>query len=66
MVVYTWWCWHICKGEVVGEEKEEKQGLDSADGQDLTLPRWVWSLTLASGVASESFGPCGLQSSRRR
>ena len=29
MVLYTWWCWHICKGEVVGvnldqlgEEKE--------------------------------------------
>jgi hypothetical protein len=18
MVLYTWWCWHICKGEVVG------------------------------------------------
>ena len=18
MVVYTWWCWHICKGAVVG------------------------------------------------
>ena len=22
MVVYTWWCWHIFKGEEVGEEKE--------------------------------------------
>ena len=22
MVVYTWWCWHICKGEEVGDEKE--------------------------------------------
>ena len=29
LVVYTWWCWHICKGEVVrveldqlGEERE--------------------------------------------
>jgi hypothetical protein len=22
MMVYTWWCWHICKGEEVGEEKE--------------------------------------------
>ena len=22
MVVYTWWCWHICKGEEVGEEIE--------------------------------------------
>jgi hypothetical protein len=29
MVVYTWWCWHICKGEVVGVEfdqlREEKK-----------------------------------------
>jgi hypothetical protein len=24
MLVYTWWCWHICKGEEVGEEKELK------------------------------------------
>ena len=22
MMVYTWWCWHICKGEEVGDEKE--------------------------------------------
>jgi hypothetical protein len=22
-VVYTWWCWHICKGEEVGEVLEE-------------------------------------------
>ena len=33
MVVYTWWCWHFCKGQVVelvvdllGEEKEAKGG----------------------------------------
>ena len=33
MVMYTWWCWHICKGEEVrvdtdqlGEEKEAKGG----------------------------------------
>jgi hypothetical protein len=34
-MLYTWWCWHICKGEVVGvdldqlgevgEEKEKKR-----------------------------------------
>jgi hypothetical protein len=23
MVVYTWWHWHICKGEEVGEVLEE-------------------------------------------
>ena len=21
-LLYTWWCWHICKGEEVGEEKK--------------------------------------------
>ena len=29
MVVYTWWCWHICKGEevrvVVNQLREEKK-----------------------------------------
>jgi hypothetical protein len=24
MIDYTWWCWHISKGEEVGEEKELK------------------------------------------
>ena len=23
MVVYTWWCWHICEGEEVGVETDE-------------------------------------------
>ena len=23
MVVYTWRCWHICKGEVVGVETDQ-------------------------------------------
>ena len=22
-VLYTWWCWHICKGEEVGVETNE-------------------------------------------
>jgi hypothetical protein len=32
MMLYTWWCWHICKGKIVGvdldklgEEKEKKR-----------------------------------------
>jgi hypothetical protein len=25
-LVNTWWCWHICKGEEVGEEEEVKPG----------------------------------------
>jgi hypothetical protein len=23
MVVYTWWCWHICKEKIVGVEKDQ-------------------------------------------
>ena len=23
MVVYTWWCWHICKGEGVGVDFDQ-------------------------------------------
>ena len=23
IVVYTWWCWHICKGEVVGVDIDQ-------------------------------------------
>ena len=25
MVVYTWWCWHICKGEGVGVDQLEEE-----------------------------------------
>ena len=25
MVVYTWWCWHICKGEGVGVDVDVDQ-----------------------------------------
>ena len=29
MVVYIWWCWHICKGEGVGVDQleEEEKGV---------------------------------------
>ena len=23
MVVFTWWCWHICKGEEVGVDVDQ-------------------------------------------
>ena len=23
MVLYTWWCWHICKGEGVGVDVDQ-------------------------------------------
>jgi hypothetical protein len=32
MVVYTWWCWHICKGEEVGEVLEELELKKRRDG----------------------------------
>ena len=25
-VLFTWWCWHICKGEENGEEEDMKPG----------------------------------------
>jgi hypothetical protein len=40
MVVYTWWCWHICKGEVVGVETDqldEETEAKRAIGSDRTL-----------------------------
>ena len=43
-LLYTWWCWHICKGKEVGvdvdqlgEEKEEFQGIGLCLGRDQTL-----------------------------
>jgi hypothetical protein len=32
MVVYTWWCWHICEGEEVGEVLEELELKKRRDG----------------------------------
>ena len=23
MMMYTWWCWHICKGEIIGVELDQ-------------------------------------------
>jgi hypothetical protein len=33
MIVYTWWCWHICRGEVAVEldQLEEKKELRQGD-----------------------------------
>ena len=40
MMVYTWWCWHICKGEVVGVALDQL-------GEEKEVP-WV-DRTLATG-----------------
>ena len=52
MVVYTWWCWHIYKGEVVGVEVDqlgEEEALLSItelwSRSDRTLRRCVRSLS---------------------
>ena len=43
-------CWHICKGEVVGEEKEEFTGTRPCCHGDWTLVRRVRSSALALGL----------------
>jgi hypothetical protein len=40
MMVYTWWCWHICKGEEVGIEADqlgEETEAKRVTGSDRTL-----------------------------
>ena len=33
MVVYTWWCWHICKGDGVGVETNQLGEETEAKGE---------------------------------
>ena len=42
MVVYTWWCWHICKGEGVGVETDQLD--EETEAKQVTVSDW----TLAS------------------
>ena len=35
MVVYTWWCWHICKGEEVGVDVDQLGEEMEAKGDEL-------------------------------
>ena len=41
MVVYTWWCWHICKGEGVGVDVdqlgEERKAFRCSPGTRIAL-----------------------------
>jgi hypothetical protein len=51
MVVYTWWCWHICKGEEVGIDLDQL-GEEKALKALIGLGAWrVRSSTSASGHA---------------
>ena len=59
IVVYTWWCWHICKGEEVGvemnqlgEETETKQ-VTRGDRKQASLGPTVWSYVRVSGAESD-------------
>jgi hypothetical protein len=40
MVVYTWWCWHICNGEEVKEVLEELE-LKKGEGMALGLENCI-------------------------
>ena len=56
MMVYTWRCWHIYKGEEVGidvdqlgEENEAKQVTRSDQTlRNATIERWLASLVMCS------------------
>jgi len=53
-VLYTWWCWHICKGEEVGVGTDQLG--EETEARSVTLSDW----TLASA------GPaCPVSSSSR-
>ena len=59
MVVYTWWCWHICKGELVGvetdqggEEKEKKRASYGCPGvRSCNLTRSQITAIVVGGTA---------------
>jgi hypothetical protein len=60
-MMYTWWCWHICKGEEVGEEKQLKALVTGwPDASGICLRRqcsrcdWTHPISIpdASGILS--------------
>jgi hypothetical protein len=52
MVMYTWWCWHIYKREVVGVELDQLGEEKEEIRVDWTLVAERPDSTLASSVAS--------------
>ena len=74
MVVYTWWCWHIYKGEEVGvdvdqlgDETEERrghcEGPDAGLGKTGATDQWqqlsVWSWSCDRMLARRVTGCAG-------
>ena len=54
MVVYTWWCWHICKGEGVGVDVDQLGKQERLFG---VLWRLGWILEWNSGLIHYSLDP---------
>jgi hypothetical protein len=48
MVEYTWWCWHIFKGEEIGEVLEELES--KGEGMALGLENCIDPLCFRSSV----------------
>jgi hypothetical protein len=48
MVVYTWWCWHIYKGEEVGKVLEELEF--KKEGMALDLEYFFDPLCFGSSI----------------
>ena len=42
MVMYTWWCWHICKGEV-GVETDQLD--EETEAKQVTVSDWTLALS---------------------
>ena len=66
MVMYTLWCWHIYKGEVVGVEVDQLEEENEVPWVDRILatggpdPEWVSPVINPSqSMALWSFGPKG-------
>ena len=56
MVVYTWWCWHICKGDVVGVEIDQLGDEKEELRVHRTLAARRLDSALVSLVANPSLG----------
>ena len=41
MVLFTWWCWHICKGEGVGVDVDQLVGKKVTGGRSGHVGRTV-------------------------
>ena len=56
MVVYTWWCWHICKGEGVGVDVDQLGKEERRFGVLRTLGRLLeWNTALIHCALDQVF-----------